>query len=106
MLDEVRRRRRSRMKRLEHSFTAREWAEALNYFNYRCSYCDTKTDALQREHVVPVSKGGPYTKGNIIPACSTCNTSKDSKDFEPWFREQVFYTKKREKKIKNYLKRG
>ncbi|MCA9484169.1 MAG: HNH endonuclease [Nitrospina sp.] len=28
------------------------------------------------DHVVPLSRGGRSTKGNIVPACKECNTKK------------------------------
>jgi 5-methylcytosine-specific restriction endonuclease McrA len=28
------------------------------------------------DHVVPISRGGRTTKGNVVPACKTCNTAK------------------------------
>jgi 5-methylcytosine-specific restriction endonuclease McrA len=30
------------------------------------------------DHVVPISRGGKSTKGNIVPACKECNTKKNS----------------------------
>jgi 5-methylcytosine-specific restriction protein A len=28
------------------------------------------------DHVIPVSKGGKSTKGNIVPSCKECNNKK------------------------------
>ena len=28
------------------------------------------------DHVVPVSRGGKSTKGNIVPCCKECNNAK------------------------------
>lgn len=43
-----------------------------------CHYCGAKVDPdqLTMDHVVPVSRGGRSTKGNIVPACESCNKSK------------------------------
>jgi 5-methylcytosine-specific restriction endonuclease McrA len=43
-----------------------------------CHYCGKKVgaDALTMDHVVPVSRGGTSTKGNVVPACSGCNKTK------------------------------
>jgi len=32
--------------------------------------------ALTMDHLVPLSRGGRSTKGNLVPACKDCNTSK------------------------------
>ena len=44
----------------------------------RCHYCGQPTPAAQltMDHIVPVSRGGRSTKGNVVPACKTCNTKK------------------------------
>jgi 5-methylcytosine-specific restriction protein A len=43
-----------------------------------CHYCGRKTAAreLTMDHIVPVARGGKSTKGNVVPACKTCNTAK------------------------------
>ncbi len=28
------------------------------------------------DHIVPVSRGGMSTKGNVVPSCKPCNTKK------------------------------
>lgn len=43
-----------------------------------CYYCQAKflPDELTMDHVVPLSRGGRSTKGNIVPCCKTCNNKK------------------------------
>lgn len=43
-----------------------------------CHYCGNKFPAteLTMDHVVPVSRGGSSTKGNVVPACRKCNQEK------------------------------
>lgn len=43
-----------------------------------CHYCGRKVGARQltMDHVVPLIRGGRSTRGNIVPACKTCNTKK------------------------------
>jgi 5-methylcytosine-specific restriction endonuclease McrA len=43
-----------------------------------CSYCRRPTPAkeLTMDHIVPVSRGGRSTKGNVVPCCKECNTAK------------------------------
>ena len=65
--------------KVEHTFTKEEWLECLVEFDYRCAYCGKKSRKLQQDHVIPLSKLGPYVKENILPACPRCNQSKSNK---------------------------
>lgn len=67
-------------------------------FNHRCAYCGADGD-LHIEHVVPISKGGGHTIGNIVPACKDCNFSKRAHEAESWYRKQPFYSELRWRKI-------
>ena len=44
----------------------------------RCHYCGRQIPAaeLTMDHIVPVARGGKSTKGNVVPACKSCNTKK------------------------------
>lgn len=46
--------------------------------DYTCCYCGLRYGAhrLSREHIVPVSRGGPDTWMNCVTACKTCNNRK------------------------------
>jgi hypothetical protein len=52
--------------------------------DWRCWYCMKKCDKLQREHVVPVARGGLDSPENVVPACSCCNFSKHDKLLSEW----------------------
>lgn len=43
-----------------------------------CGYCGrfTPRRELTMDHIVPIARGGCSTKGNVVPACKTCNTKK------------------------------
>lgn len=43
-----------------------------------CHYCGGKfpPSELTMDHIVPLSRGGHSTKGNIVPCCKTCNNNK------------------------------
>jgi len=43
-----------------------------------CHYCGRTTTPreLTMDHIVPVSRGGKSTKGNVVPACKECNNAK------------------------------
>jgi hypothetical protein len=46
---------------------------------YMCAYCGGvfKHADLTRDHVMPVSQGGPDTWNNVVTACKKCNNIKD-----------------------------
>jgi len=63
-----------------------EIAKVLSYFGDdppACVYCGT-TPISRWDHLVPISKGGDTTLGNIVPACSKCDDSKRDLPFEEW----------------------
>ena len=43
-----------------------------------CYYCGRKTppSQLTMDHVVPLSRGGKSTKGNLVTCCKECNNKK------------------------------
>ena len=43
-----------------------------------CHYCSKKfpQDQLTLDHIVPVSRGGRSTRGNLVVACLDCNQKK------------------------------
>lgn len=98
----VAQRRLARKRKLPANFTGEQWEMCKMHFDYSCAYCGSESN-LEQEHFIPLSKGGEYTKDNIIPACDKCNPSKNDKRFEDWYTEQHFYSKSREIKILKYL---
>ena len=94
--------RRSILKGLDNNFTEEDWLYCKKYFNYCCAYCGNANN-LTQEHVIPVTKGGTYTKNNIIPACTSCNCSKQNQDMHIWYKKQSFYDVNKERKIYQYI---
>ena len=45
---------------------------------FSCQYCGTRDD-LTFDHLVPRSRGGHTTWGNVVAACSPCNLRKGNK---------------------------
>jgi 5-methylcytosine-specific restriction endonuclease McrA len=43
-----------------------------------CAYCQGTfaPDELTMDHIVPLSRGGRSTKGNVVPCCAACNATK------------------------------
>jgi len=103
--------RRTRLRGLLHDLTIKQWEACLKHFGFSCAYCGIPEDEhlqafnelLHQEHFIPVSKGGEFTRGNIIPACRSCNGGKMDKDFFVWYPQQESYCKERETKILRYL---
>lgn len=46
----------------------------------RCFYCGRLVGAraLTMDHRVPLARGGRSVRGNVVAACKTCNTKKQS----------------------------
>ena len=43
-----------------------------------CNYCGRQKspNELTMDHIVPISRGGKSTKGNLVPCCRACNNKK------------------------------
>ena len=54
----------------------------LEEFDGKCAYC--MNPATTWDHVIPVTRGGQTTPSNVVPACSSCNSSTKSKDVFEW----------------------
>jgi len=63
-----------------NDLTAAQWKMILEAFNYHCAYCGKKPKGrnLEQEHITPLSKGGSHTLSNIVPACRSCNSKKNT----------------------------
>ena len=66
------------------TFTRLEWQNALIHFGNCCAYCGGAAKRLHQDHVVPLSMGGGYVAGNIVPACPRCNLSKHNAALGDW----------------------
>lgn len=76
-------RRRAKLANSEGSFSWDEFKLLCIKFDNCCAYCGS-LEPLVPDHVVPLSRGGTNTIGNILPACSYCNGSKKDKLLEEW----------------------
>ncbi|MBS3809785.1 MAG: HNH endonuclease [Desulfobacterales bacterium] len=43
-----------------------------------CHYCKRQVPPteLTMDHIVPLSRGGKTTRGNVVPCCKECNSRK------------------------------
>lgn len=82
--------RRARLREVECSLTLDQWAEILDYFDYRCYVCAGPAEDM--EHVIPIYKGGTHNADNVRPACRDCNRGpggKHGRDFWEWLPERL-----------------
>ncbi|GAA0115741.1 HNH endonuclease [Clostridium senegalense] len=96
--------RRKCSQNINKTFTHEEWKQCKRYFNNTCAYCGKKLKSLTQDHFIPLSKGGDYTKHNIIPSCRSCNCKKHDKDFYKWYETYEYYSLENIKRIEIYFK--
>ena len=75
------------MERMAYDLTDQQWAGLLDAWA-GCAYCGATDRPLQRDCVLPISRGGRYTLDNVVPACRSCNTSKCSDEVTSWLRRK------------------
>jgi 5-methylcytosine-specific restriction endonuclease McrA len=80
----IRRRRKGEIRNGAKLFTERDWARLLHQYRDCCAYCGQSAKELQREHVIPLCRGGVHSVGNILPACQRCNYAKGRKLLIEW----------------------
>jgi hypothetical protein len=82
----LRHKREARKRGLPDTLSTEQWEICLRYFNFRCAYCGCKSDTFHRDHFIPLASshctGTVVT--NIVPACVSCNCSKNSSDPIVW----------------------
>ena len=74
--------RRTKEREYINTLTSQEWLDILEEHNYVCAYCGeefTCENLPEKDHIIPVSKGGNNVKENILPACRSCNAKKHNK---------------------------
>jgi hypothetical protein len=62
----------------EATLTLVGWLESLNYFHWRCAYCQSKPFQV-KSHPLPLSQGGT-TATNCVPACYRCRQFQKRED--------------------------
>ena len=91
------RKRQRRMAKVEHDLSPDEWATLQEAWG-GCAYCGAVGGSLQKDCVLPISRGGRYTVLNVVPACASCNASKCNDEVTGWLRrkrldERAFLTR-------------
>ena len=74
--------RKTIMGNIINTLTSQEWLDILEEYNYKCAYCGIEFNENilpEKDHIIPISKGGNNTKENIVPSCRSCNAKKGDK---------------------------
>ena len=77
-----RQRRRAAREAEAGAYTEAEWAEQWEKFGGKCAYC--REPATERDHVLPLCKGGSNTIENVVPCCRACNAQKGQRSLVEW----------------------
>jgi hypothetical protein len=75
------------MSLVDHDLTAEQWIALMDAWA-GCAYCGAEEPALQKDCMLPISRGGRYTLGNVVPACRSCNASKCNLEVTTWMRRK------------------
>lgn len=81
------RRRKRRLGGKVQDLTPAQWAAIRDGWG-GCAYCGAVGVPLQKDCVIPISRGGRYTLDNVVPACRICNTSKCDHEVIGWLRRK------------------
>ena len=75
------------MSKVEHDLTAGQWTALVGLWG-GCAYCGAVGVDLQKDCMLPISRGGRYTLTNVVPACRSCNASKCNVEVTTWMRRK------------------
>lgn len=75
------------MAKVEHDLTDDQWSALIDAWA-GCAYCGANRSDLQKDCVLPISRGGRYTLDNVVPACRSCNASKCNFELTSWLRRK------------------
>ncbi len=77
--------RRALKKGAECDIAPGAWEAKQDDYDWHCAYCGIKCipwgperepNMMTQEHIIPLSRGGSHTIGNVVPACLRCNEKK------------------------------
>ena len=70
-----------------HDLTDAQWIAIKDAWG-GCAYCGGIGTSLQKDCVLPISRGGRYVIDNVVPSCRSCNTSKCNTEVTSWMRRK------------------
>lgn len=83
-------------------FTVEQLRSHIAKWAGSCAYCGS-FQAKTLDHLVSISKQGAHALSNLVPACQSCNSSKQEFDAWDWYTRQPFYSLDRWQKIQQIL---
>ena len=94
-------RRRTKEAALGNGITVEQWLECMNFFGWKCAYSGKPLNKGNRslDHITPLNSGGDNEIWNLVPMFRNYNSSKQDKEMIEWYKEQLFYSEDRLKKI-------
>lgn len=60
-----------------------EHEQVFEFFGRECVFCGSP-EVTRWDHLVAVKNGGDTVLGNMVPACNTCDDSKQHRPFAEW----------------------
>lgn len=60
--------------------------ELLKLYAMPCFYCESEGGTI--DHVIPLSRGGRHSIGNLVSCCKSCNSSKRNQTITEWKRKK------------------
>lgn len=70
----------------DNDLTPEDWGLLVQLWG-ACAYCGGE-GPFQKDCVLPISRGGRYTRENVVPACRSCNASKCNSEVTGWMRRK------------------
>lgn len=67
-----------------YEVTERDLTRLLRRQDGLCAYCHTVPGEWHVDHVIPLTRGGQHSIGNLAWACGRCNRSKRSSTVTEW----------------------
>lgn len=75
------------MAKVVNDLSDAQWAALVSAWG-GCAYCGVTVSRLQKDCMLPISRGGRYTIMNVVPACGPCNASKCNDEVTAWMRRK------------------
>nr|WP_325210437.1 HNH endonuclease signature motif containing protein [Salinibacterium sp.] len=72
---------------MDNDLTPEQWLGIRDAWG-GCAYCQAAGVVVQRDCIMPISRGGRYTLANVVPACASCNASKHNGEVTAWLRRK------------------
>ncbi len=62
--------------------SGKSWSREVRRHGGLCFYCGNPGATM--DHILPISRGGTHSIGNLVPACAGCNSSKRHRTIMEW----------------------